>query len=232
MKVADISKAVVPVFALGAALQTFVAIGLMTKLIVILIASVFVLEATTSWLIQWRSPRVKLGNMSSPRKKSLVVAVVIQAIVCVTLGLIGWFVINFYAVNVVVGEDPSRASSEIWVNGSFLPATKVIIKMPRQSVARCTPTPNGLDPHRVASSTVYDWNSANPQLHITDLRYPQRQGVVCEPRISLGQLIVRIEPTSLDLLLPDDRRSYVLVILILGGILWLLSSALIHYRTR
>jgi hypothetical protein len=234
MSFADRSALVGAASSLVIALQNLVNLEFPVKLTAIAIFAVSAVWACSSSLIRSIKTRQQPFGLSAERSSRTclqVLGILGLLGLCALIALCAWLFIGFYTVSVTTNFDQQPDRIAIWFRAAISQADEFVIEVPRQGDIKCKPLPSS-SPQRAANSVVYDWSSANPQIRISDFRYPQQQGLACSPPIKLDELILRAKPPSIEIFFPERQTEYNVVIFLIGGVLWLASALRVLLRAR
>jgi hypothetical protein len=231
MRLGEIIALILAVVGLGGAFQTFFTVDFYTKLIALAVAASTAVWIASGRLADWirrkSNPRLRKGSPHL-RKMKLLAATCALGTTCFAASSAGYLIVRFYAINI----DLTVASNDkavLWISGARQVAAKLTVLVPPPGEFRCEPVGDSNYP---AASVMYNWDSSNPQLQISNFCFPQRQGLSCGSRTSPDYFIFRVEPPNLDVLSPRRRGSYQTLILALGGALWISSTIFVSFRSR
>jgi hypothetical protein len=232
MKLSEIIALIVVILGLAGAFQEFFAVDFFTKLVALAVGGGIVLWVAARRLTDWI--RIRSKNelpMRIPRrsKRKLAVAIFALFIICIAFSAAACFVLRFYAINIEVALGADHNSLDLWIHGSHQVASKVTVLVPPSNEFECEPIRNTGDDAQVV---LVDWESSNPQLQITNFSYSQHQGISCSPPPTIDRFAFRIEPATVEVVLPERRLKYKILFVILGGVLWIASSLFVIFRSR
>lgn len=232
MKLGQVLKLLAPILGLGVAFENFANIGFLWKQFVLAIVGSELLWISVGRSRQWLTPKRLIGFDTRSQflsKGRILLSAFALALICGTFIAGELLLLRFYAINVELHFGHS-SHTELWIQGSMQVTKKLVIQVPIDIRPKCTLVDPTDQRHR-ASTVLIDWNSSNPQIEIAEFVYPQRQGISCQGKISANTLIPKAEPPA-KVLFPDDLINQIRIILIAGGILWIVSMVCTFWRLR
>lgn len=187
-----------------------------------------VIQQFTKW-IKVKSPRFPTSG--HPRLYRLAVAIISLGVICGAFSAVAFLVTRIYAINI---EESIQENGQVifWIHGSRQVASDFTVLVPTSNESRCKPVDCASGSIYRAITTMVDWNTLNPQLKITNFSYPQCQGLLCGPGLTIDRLTFRTNPPNIDILIPEHQRKYRVIILIFGGVSWIASICFVIFRSR
>jgi hypothetical protein len=227
MKTSEIIALLVAFLGLAGAFQGFFSVELFSKLLALAVGGTIVLGVAMRRLADWSKVKKPAGYIARNSRLWLRPAssLIALSLICVAFSVGAWLVLWFYAINIEVQVGPERIV--FWIQGSRQITNKLIVLVPSQSQYNLL-----TDTSHQADIVEVDSDTPNPQLHIKDFSYPQRQGISCVHGTSMAHSNFQREPSTIEVLFPEDRRKYRTLILCIGGAVWIASVFLFARRLR
>jgi len=214
MSVEKIITGLITLLALAAAFENFGKVGFNLKLIALSIIALITLYISTNHLTKWVKKEIK----PKPKIKKTI-SVVGSIIICIIFVVASLLIKNYYTIQI---EEMTSSDDKFKfrIRGAVHLASKVSVQLPPRTKTICLPKDH---PKHRADSLMENWNSANPQLQLSNFSYPQSIFLECAPRIDFNSINIRIEPPNILVLFPSSSANYRILIFSIGGILCIAS---------
>jgi hypothetical protein len=231
---AEIIAAIVAFLGLGAAIQGFFLVPLVWKLAGIAIGAMVCVGIAATRLASWAKPELSAGFRQEDSQRSwaqIATSSAVLLVICILFAVIAGVVVWFNTLNVeVLASQDTR--TEFWIRGAQQGTDRLSIHLPAPSHKKCAPIDAPAGGRLRADLTVVDWNTASPQLQLSNFFYPQVVGVRCSLGIDLNRIVIRVEPPTAEVFFPDRRFVYNASIAALGGALWIVALFGFWFRSR
>lgn len=233
MRPLDTLAVIVSILGLGGALQDFFIIPLLWKLFGIAAGALVVVWFAAQKLGKWAKPGQSASFAPPPRARSktrTAVSALALGVLCTILVFISGVVVRHNGVTVEVDVSADNGV-EFLIEGAIQSVTTLTIQLPQPTHKQCKLVdPIGGSRYR-ADVVMVDWNTANPQLELSNFVYPQLLSLRCLVAIEPDLIIVRVEPRSTEVFYPDRTYSYNRGIIVAGGFLWFAGLVLLWFRS-
>lgn len=221
------------ILALGTALEGFATVVLYWKLVALAVCLSAFLWVATGHLCSWIRPQI--GFFPETYRKRLAARYALSAaglvIVSVAFMLVGYLIVNFYAVIVedTIAPDGKAAVS---IHAPIQHVQELDLDLPPKDDVRCMPFDVPDQPETRADLEMIDLDGQSPQWRLTDFVHPQKFNMQCVPAVSLVALTLRTSPPKIDILYPNRRMNYETYVCIGGSLICLVALIVLWFRSR
>lgn len=230
MNLKNVINPILVIISLSVALENFINIGLLWKLVAIVICTGIALYNASNLLEKWVKPKTEIV-VTTPlpkSKKRIALSILALFMICLIFFGLTFFVVDKNVIR-VIEKSSSDKTSTFEIKGAFQIATQAKIFLPQRSISTCIP----IGPkHDRADDRMVNYDKKIPHIVLSNFSSHQSLLVDCTPPITLDIITVRAKPPKIEIIMPFKWNIYIRWILITGGILWIASIALLSIRLR
>lgn len=204
------------ILSIGGAFDTFSDIGLLPKLVVVAIAAGLLVFSAAKWLAKLIRPTDPIGLPAPERDmRRFVLCSIALAVICVAFVWLAVFLTQRFTLQLQETSSANRLVTLLIAAEG--PVQNVTIELPRKQESTCDWHDRSQEPFPPLTAFTVGFDSPKPNLQIDNFIYPQRVEIDCTParapRIDL--------PGRTVLYAPGTLWTTRLIILIVGGLIWL-----------
>jgi hypothetical protein len=199
------------VLALGDSLRSFVAVGLLWKLVVVGLACALLVAPLARNLAAWTVRSTGYGRFG----------LAAAALLAASGGFMVLALLIAVRTPILLDERSAGGTSTATLVASHAGTSTVTIRLRSKTVATCTwrdAAPGALPGLDIR---MLDWDSAVPKLRIDNFAAPQRVAVDCTPPTPVRD--IRLDPPNAQIFLVEDLKRWLASIVTAGVLIWLIA---------
>jgi hypothetical protein len=219
-RAAVVASLAATVLALGDSLQSFVAVGLLWKLLVVGLACALLVIPLARSLAAWTMRSTGYGRFG----------LAAAALLVASGGFMVLALLIAVRTPILLDEKSADGTSTATLVASHTGASNVTIRLRSRTAATCTwrdAAPAALPRLDIQ---MLDWDSAVPKLHIDNFAAPQRVAVDCTPPTPVRD--IRLDPPDAEIFLVRDLNRWLASIVTTGVLIWLVAFFRLRYFSR
>lgn len=222
-KISTIIGLLLSLISLGSAYETFTTIGLWPKLFMTAVAALLLVFGAARWLASYLTPNeAYVGYGATPPRRSL--SRYVQFSILLLLASIGCVLLALYLTDrftLQLNETTNSTMSTTLLIAPEASIDSVTVQLPPKEGASCDWKNRSQEDLPPLTVQMIGWNSPTPQLHVDNFVDPQRIEIVCNPPHNIRSGI--IVPARTIIYLADSLRTIQLVVIAIGGLIWLVA---------